>query len=430
MAHKSNLQNQNPTPNTQHLTLTDLAFGGEAIGRLDGRVVFVPYGLPGEEVVIELTDVRRDFARGRIVQVLKPSPERVEPPCPYYGECGGCSLQHADYAAQLEFKRQVVVEQLRRLSHIDDANSLVGRTIGMMSPWEYRNHARFTVGRRFGELCFTRRGTHKPMRIDQCLIMQPPINQAVSQIQERLVGFTAHQVALRNGANTGDQLVNPRLPAVPELPSGQPALEEELFGRRFRIASPAFFQVNTRRERRGVPEGLRQPPWPLPADGLSMAEVLVLVLYDRLELSGQELLVDAYSGVGTFAVLLAPAARKVVGIEESAAAIKDARHNAAGLENVEFVEGKTEDILPKLTERPDAVVLDPARVGCSPAVLEALATLEVPRLVYVSCDPATLARDLAMLVARGFRLESVQPLDMFPQTYHVECVAALRHAEG
>jgi 23S rRNA (uracil1939-C5)-methyltransferase len=268
------------------------------------------------------------------------------------------------------------------------------------------------------------------MRIDQCLIMQPPINQAVSQIQERLVGFTAHQVALRNGANTGDQLVNPRLPAVPELPSGQPALEEELFGRRFRIASPAFFQVNTRRERRGVPEGLRQPPWPLPADGLSMAEVLVLVLYDRLELSGQELLVDAYSGVGTFAVLLAPAARKVVGIEESAAAIKDARHNAAGLENVEFVEGKTEDILPKLTERPDAVVLDPARVGCSAAVLEALATLEVPRLVYVSCDPATLARDLAMLVARGFRLESVQPLDMFPQTYHVECVAALRHAEG
>jgi 23S rRNA (uracil1939-C5)-methyltransferase len=156
-----------------------------------------------------------------------------------------------------------------------------------------------------------------------------------------------------------------------------------------------------------------------------MAEILVLVVNDRLELTGAELLVDAYSGVGTFAILLAPAARQVIGIEESAAAVRDARHNASGLSQVEFLEGRTEEVLPSLDQQPDAVVLDPSRVGCQPAVLRALADRKVPRLVYVSCDPATLSRDLALLVELGFSLESVQPLDMFPQTYHIEAVALL-----
>jgi 23S rRNA (uracil1939-C5)-methyltransferase len=401
------------------LTLTDFAFGGEALGRLDGRVVFVPYGLPGETVRVELVSEQRDYARGNLLEVLTPAPERVEPPCPYYGTCGGCSLQHADYAAQLAFKRRVVAEQLGRIGHFSDAAALVRPTIGMVSPWEYRNHARFTVGRRQGELCFTHRGTRRLMRIERCLLMQPAINAAVEQIQDRLVGFRGHQVALRNGANTGDLLVNPALDAVPELPSGQTELKEQLFDRPFRIASPAFFQVNTRRETRPLPAGLATPPWPLPADGLSMAEILALVVHDRLAPRGDELLIDAYCGVGTFAVLLARAVGRAVGIEESSAAVKDARHNASGLSNVEFIAGKTEQILPALPDRPDAVVLDPARVGCQPEVLEALIRFGPPRLIYVSCDPATLARDLAILVAGGFSLEDVQPLDMFPQTYHI-----------
>jgi 23S rRNA (uracil1939-C5)-methyltransferase len=407
------------------LQLTDLAHGGEALGRLDGRVVFVPYGLPGETVKVELVEERRDFARGNLLEVLSPAPSRVEPPCRYYGECGGCSLQHADYQAQLEFKRQVVVEQLGRIGHFEQAAALVRPTIGMISPWEYRNHARFTVGRRQGELCFTRRGTRRLMRIERCLLMQPAINAAVEQIQDRLVGFRGHQVALRHGANSGDLLVNPALEQVPELPSGQTALEEQLFDQRFRVAAPAFFQVNTRRERRPLPAGLRPPPWPMPDDGLSMAEILALVVYDRLAPRGDELLLDLYCGVGTFAILLARAVRAAIGIEESSAAVKDARENASGLSNVSFIAGKSEQLLPSLPERPDAVVMDPARVGCQPEVLEALAGREIPRLVYVSCDPATLARDLAILVERGFRLEDVQPVDMFPQTYHIECVASL-----
>ena len=409
------------------LTLTDFAFGGEALGRLDGRVVFVPYALPGEKVRVELVSEQRDYARGNLLEVLTPAPSRVDPPCPYYGECGGCSLQHAEYAAQLAFKQHVVIEQLGRLGHFSAAESLVRPTIGMISPWEYRNHARFTVGRRQGELCFTHRGTRRLMRIERCLLMQPRINAAVEQIQDRLIGFRGHQVALRHGANTGDLLVNPALEAVPELPSGQTVLEEQLFDRRFRIAAPAFFQVNTRRESRPLPTGLAAPPWPLPDDGLSMAEILALVVHDRLAPRGDELLLDAYCGVGTFAVLLARAFGRAIGIEESSAAVKDARHNAAGLPNVEFIVGKTEQILPNLADRPDAVVLDPARVGCQPEVLKALAQLGPPRLVYVSCDPATLARDLAILVEGGFTLHDVQPLDMFPQTYHIESVALLTH---
>lgn len=408
------------------LTLTDVAFGGEALGRSDGRVIFVPFALPGETVRVELVEERRDFARGRLLEVLDPAPGRIEPPCRYYGACGGCSLQHADYPTQLELKRRIAADQLRRIGHFSDADGLVRPTIGMVDPWGYRNHARFTVGRRFGELCFTERGSRRLMRIDRCLLMQPAINAAVEQVQGRLVGFGAHQLAIRVGANTGDRSVNPRLDAVPELASGQDAIDEALFDRRFRVASPAFFQVNTRREPRPIPDGLRPPPWSLPPDGLSMAEILALVVFDRLGLRGDELLVDAYCGVGTFSVLLAAGARQVIGLEESAAAVRDARLNAAGLENVEFREGKTEHLLPKLESRPDAVVLDPARVGCDPAVLEALIALAVPNLVYVSCDPATLARDLAILVAGGFRLESVQPIDMFPQTFHLECVAALR----
>jgi 23S rRNA (uracil1939-C5)-methyltransferase len=405
--------------------LTDLAHGGDSIGRLQGRVVFMPYGLPGETVRVELTEERRDFARGRIVEVLEASPSRVEPPCPYYGECGGCSLQHAEYSVQLGYKRRLIVQQLERIGRFDNAGELVRPTIGMLSPWEYRNHARFTVGRRFGELCFTKRGTHRLMRIDRCMIMEPAINQALAQLQDRLVGFKGHQVAVRCGSNTGDLLVNPGLRQVVEPASGQTHVEEELFGRRFRIAAPAFFQVNTHREQRPVPADLRADEWPQSENGLSMAEILVLVVASYLQLGGGERLVDAYSGVGTFSVLLASKARTVIGIEESNAAIKDARHNAADLENVEFVQGKAEEVLPKLANRPDAAILDPARVGCHPAVLDALAKLEVPRVVYVSCDPATLARDLAILATHGFRLESVQPIDMFPQTHHVEAVALL-----
>ncbi len=386
----------------------------------------MPKGLPGEIVDVELVRDTADFARGEIVEIIRPSPERVAPPCPYFvAGCGGCQWQHAAYPAQLRFKREIVAEQLRRIGGFRDAEGLVLPTIGMVDPWHYRNQARFSVGRREGELCFTRHGTRSLIRIDHCWIMQPRINDVLRQLQGRFVGQRVHQLAIRVGANTGELLVNPALPNAPEVATGQIALHEELLGRRFRVAAPAFFQVNTRRERRELPVLNRPLADVAPEGGLSMAELLVLIAVDRLVPGPDDLIVDAYCGVGTFTTLIGPLVREAIGIEESPAAVKGARENAADLSNVSFIQGKTETVLPKLDRRPDKVLLDPARVGCDPAVLAALLEARPARVVYVSCEPATLARDLGILRHGGYTLESVQPVDMFPQTYHVESVSLL-----
>ncbi len=468
-------QPRGPRPRVR-VELTGVAHGGEAIGRVEGRVVFVPYGLPGEVVVAEITQDKGDYARAEIVEIERPAPERTVPPCVYFGTCGGCQWQHAEYAAQLGFKQRIVAEQLRRIGGFADAERYVLPTLGMADPWHYRNHSRFTVGRRYGELGFTRMGTRSLLRIDHCWISHPQVNDVLERVQRRVPGFRAHQLAVRVGANTGERLINPEVPplldadeaarprpvaggdvdevAAPppehvpapphpgvspgaaearartvQLASGQLDLHEELLGRRFRVAAPAFFQVNTRRERRGSdfpsPEIARRFADLIPADGLSMAEALVLLGLDRLDPRPDDVVVDAYCGVGTFAAIMAPLVGSVVGIEESPAAVKDAELNCRDLPNARFIAGKTEDVLPKLAERPTKVLLDPARVGCEPPVLEALIAAKLERIVYVSCEPATLARDLRILCEGGYALQSVQPLDMFPQTYHVEMVSLL-----
>ncbi len=268
------------------------------------------------------------------------------------------------------------------------------------------------------------------MRVDHCFIVHPAINTTLDVLQGRLhsLGRRIHQVSIRVGANTGEELVSPALPEVPEIESGQPFLEEELLGQRFRLQPPSFFQVNTRRELRALPSAIDKAWLPVPENGLSMAEVLALLVIDRVQPERSHVVVDAYSGVGTFALLMAPLVREAIGIEEARSAVRDATYNARAVPNVRFIQGKTETILPAkldLDRPPDAVVLDPARVGCHPDVLHALLSLRPRRIVYVSCDPSTLARDLRILVDGGYTLHEVQPLDMFPQTYHVECVATL-----
>jgi 23S rRNA (uracil1939-C5)-methyltransferase len=413
--------------------LTDAAFGGEGIGHLpDGRVVFVPRTLPGESGLVALTESRRDFARADLRELQRSVPGRVEAPCPYYAQgCGGCSWQHAEYPLQLALKEQIVVEQLRRIGHFPHAAELVRPAIGMVDPWHYRNQARFTVGRRYGELCFTMRATHRLLRIDHCWIVHPRIAALIEVLQGRLDTSLRHlhQVSIRVGANTGEVMVSPSLPEVPEVESGQAYLEEELLGRRFRLEPPSFFQVNTLREPRPtLPSAIRSALLPLPREGVSMAELLALLVLDRLEPSPSEVIVDAYSGVGTFALLAAPLVRSVIGIEEAKSAIRDAEYNARDVSNARFVLAKTEAALASVLadSHADAVVLDPARAGCHPDVLQALLGEARPkRVVYVSCDPSTLARDLRILVDGGFTLHEVQPLDMFPQTYHIENVATL-----
>jgi 23S rRNA (uracil1939-C5)-methyltransferase len=386
-------------PQRATLTLTDMAYEGHAIGRLDDLVVFAEYGIPGEEVVVEIYRKHAGIASARVVEVLQASPDRVEAPCPYYGVCGGCHWQHISYERQLQLKRHVVQEQLRRIGKFD--SQPVNETVGAANPWGYRNHLRLSAGRH-GDIGFMRRGSHRFLPIDRCLIADPRINDAIALLQGKGAGL--HQVELRAGVNTGDLIVQPDMTdREPSAPPGSTVYRESLLGREFQISAPSFFQSNT-----------------------PQAERLVQLVGEKLDPQPDELLVDAYAGVGTFAALFAADVRQVIGIEESPAAVADAAVNLAGLPNARFIEGKVEAVLPALQEKPDAVILDPSRVGCDPAVIEAILRLAPHKLVYVSCDPATLARDLRLLVDGGFELRDVTPLDMFPQTYHIECVANLR----
>ncbi len=395
-----------PEAEYARLTLEGMATLGDCYAPFEEQTINVFGGLPGEEVVARIVRYRRrrrKFVSGIVEQVLSPSPHRVAPPCPLFGPCSGCQWQHVSYEHQLTLKRDAVAREIGRYQELDGVT--VAPTVPGPQPYNYRNHARFTV-RRNGSLGFTNRITRRFVRVDECMLMTSGINDALAELQGKCSETT--QLSVRYGVNTGDFLVQPTLqhPAI-GLPSGQPHYVEELLGTRFRVASPSFFQVNTHQ-----------------------AEHMARMVRDRLELTRAGTLLDAYAGVGTFAVLLAGEAGRVIAIEESSAAVRDAALNAEGLNNVEFVESKTEDALNTLDEPVDAVILDPPRSGCDPRVLGALARLAPRRIAYVSCDPSTLARDLAILADSGMTVLGVEPIDMFPQTYHVETVATLNGRSG
>jgi 23S rRNA (uracil1939-C5)-methyltransferase len=386
-------------PQRVTLRLSDMTFEGGAIGRDEsGETVFADYGVPGETVVVDLYRRRAGVSLGRVVEVLLPSPDRIAPPCAYFGECGGCQWQHITYERQLSLKQHIVREQLRRLGGFADPP--VSPTVGADNPWAYRNHVRFTAKRR-GEIGFVQRGTHRFLRIDRCLIADDRINNALPKLQGK--GGGLHQVAFRLGVNSGDMLVHPDLSEVdPSIPSGQKHYHEEILGHRFRISAASFFQTNT-----------------------PQTERLVELVRDHLDLGRDETLVDAYAGVGTFAVILAPLVHRVIAIEESAAAVDDAMVNIAATPNAQYFKGKVEDVLPGIATDAGALILDPPRQGCHPQALQAVMKIAPTRIVYVSCDPSTLARDLRTLVDGGYDLRDVAPIDMFPQTYHIESVATL-----
>mgnify|MGYP001198619704 FL=1 len=391
------------TVRTIELHLEDMAYQGAAIGREDGRVVFAEYGIPGEDVVVAIERDRKDHSLGRVVAVRTPSPQRVDPPCPYFGVCGGCQWQHIRYEHQLVLKQHVVRQQLRRIGKFEDPP--VSPTVPSPNQFGYRNHARFSVDGN-GNLGYISRPGHgyRFIRIDRCLIMHPKINEVLGRLQGK--AFVKHQLMVRYGINTGELLVQPDVSAIdPEIPSGQRFYHESLLGHRFRISASSFFQTNT-----------------------GVAERLVQLVLERIAPTGREVVVDAYAGVGTFAAFLAPRVARVIGIEEAPSAVDDARVNLDQFDNVEYVMAKVEQVLGKLAVRPDVVILDPPRVGCAPEALTGVLMLRPPRIVYVSCDPATLARDLRKLVDGGYRLLDVTPLDMFPQTYHIESVATLELA--
>lgn len=386
-----------------HLSLGEMGPHGDTLAYLDGEQVNVFGGIPGEKVVGRIFRYKPRRKRNRrlsaiVTEVLEGSPYRIQPPCPYFGPCSGCQWQHIEYSHQLILKRDAVQRQLGRFKELSDVQVL--STIPCKTEYGYRNHARFTV-RQKGFLGFVNRITRRFVQVDSCLLMSPWINDTLNRLQGRCQETS--QLSVRYGINTGDWLVQPTLQGSDiQLDTGQTHYREMLLGKSFRVASPSFFQVNT-----------------------SQAECLALLVRERLQLTGVETLIDAYAGVGIFAVLMSSLARQVLAIEESGAALKDASVNTLGIENLEFRHGKVEQVLRSLEKRPDAVILDPPRAGCAREVLEAVIKWAPHRVVYVSCDPETLARDLAVMAEGGLRIDMVEPIDMFPQTHHVECVATL-----
>ena len=380
------------------LVLESMGRLGDALSHYEGREVLVFGGIPGEEVIAEVVRYPKRYIAAQVVEVVTPSPHRVATPCPYVGDCTGCQWQHISYDHQLHLKREAVLDALHSVGGLSEVDVLP--TLPSDQQFGYRNHARFTIGPE-GRLGFVHRERRRFVDIQRCLLMDPWINETLDTLQGRCGETT--QLSMRYGSGTGEWLIQPTLKSA-EVPleTGQKHYRERLLDTPFRIAAASFFQTNT-----------------------GQAERLARLMLDALSLSGGEVVVDSYAGVGTFAALLAPHAARVIAIEESPSAIQDAELNLAAFNNVEIRPGKTEDVLDGLDMPVDAAIVDPPRVGCHPRTLESLMRLAPPRLVYISCDPESLARDLKLLSDGPYRVESVQPVDMFPQTYHVECLTTL-----
>lgn len=415
-----------PIPHPElELTLTGLSYGGEALGRdSGGRVVFVPFALPGERVQVQLLEQRRRWARARLMQVLQPSPVRELPRCRHFAACGGCHYQHMPYADQLLAKQSILREQLQRLGKVVDPP--VEPCIPAASPWNARNQLQFHLDPA-GRLGFighpqAEGGDRQVIPIQECHLPEPALSELWPKLElEAIPGL--ERVGLRAGREGEAMLIlhgegPPQVDLDLDLPlsvvwlwpggmevlAGSPHLTFEVLGREFRVSAPSFFQVQT-----------------------ALAGELVRLVLEGLAVAPGELAYDLYAGVGLFSAFLAAAGARLAAVEESPWACDDFVHNLEAFEGVELYEATVEEALAGLPGAPLAVVVDPPRAGLAPAVIDGLIGLAPPRLVYVSCDPATLARDAARLQAGGFRLERAVPIDLFPQTFHIEAVTHWRH---
>lgn len=381
------------------ITLTGIAHLGEAIGKHNGKVVFVPYAIPGETVKAKIIKDEKDYYRAEILDIIEPSFFRENPPCKLFGICGGCSFQHVAYSYQIKLKEIVVMEQLKRIGGFENPEDFTNLTLKAENPYNYRNRADFSINRQ-NLLGFKIRGTHKFLHVEYCHIMHNEINKILSLLQGKKPKRKTHNITIRYGINTGKWLIQPEMDTV-EIETGQTFYTERLLGYDFTISAPSFFQVNT-----------------------YQAEKLIQTVLNYIT-SEDKIIIDAYAGVGTFTVFLAQKSEKVIAIEESRSAYKDAQINIKNLDNITYLCKKTEEALFESKINGDAIVLDPPRVGCMKDVLQAIAEKKIKKVIYVSCEPSTLARDLKYLKERGYKLKEIQPVDMFPQTYHIENVALM-----
>lgn len=439
------------------LNIRRLGINGEGIGHAQRQVVFVDGGLPGEEVDAKITEVHDNYAVAKLLAVRRASPRRVAPPCPLYAACGGCQIQHLAYEGQLAAKMDLVRESFHRYTGLDDIP--LRPIVGMEHPWSYRNKAQWQLGRINGRLAagLYKPGTHRLVELTDCPVQHPATTRilqvtrdvletlSIPPYDERKKTGVVRTIVVRCGFATGDaqltlvtatehipsadrliDMLRTRLPEVTGIMQnvnnkktplifgertkrlwGKPTLAEKLGHLTFHLSPRAFFQLN-------------------PVQTLKLYQYI----QEAAALTGRESVVDAYCGVGTIGLWLARDAREVRGIETVPEAVEDARENARlnGIDNARFFAGKAETLLPRWIKdgfRPDVVVVDPPRSGCERPLLDALVRAKPQRLVYVSCNPSTLAKDCAVLFNGGFRLKWIQPVDMFPHTAHVETCALI-----
>lgn len=435
----------------QLIKIHGLGSSGEGVGKVDGLTFFVEGALPGEEVLAEVETRKKNYAVAKLIEIVKPSPERTEPFCPLYKDCGGCQLQHLSYTAQLKWKRQQVVDAVKRIGKISGVE--IFDALGMENPLRYRNKMQFPVGKNLQIGCYAR-GSHKIIDTNSCMIQNEVNDKILAAVRKVAAKFNlppynedTHKGFLRHvmgrvGSNGEFMIVlvtatktfpnekNFVRALVKELPNvtsiqqnvqtfhnnvilgrdtkilyGKPTIHDKIGGLTFNISARSFFQVNT-----------------------AQAELLYKTALDFAEIRGNETVIDAYCGTGTISLFMAKKARKVIGVEVVSSAVNDAIKNAREnkIRNAEFIVGDAVKILPKLFDvYAEVVVIDPPRTGCDRKVLETFAVMKPEKIIYVSCNPATLARDLKILEELGYQAKKIQPVDMFPFTSHVESVAQL-----
>jgi 23S rRNA (uracil1939-C5)-methyltransferase len=396
------------------ITIEKIVHGGDAMGRApDGRPVFVPFAAPGERIRVEPEESRKGFFRARLVEVIEPAPDRIAPRCRHFGECGGCQFQHLTYASQVRAKESILREQLLRLGGIPDAP--IRPVIVSASEWNYRNHVQGTpAGSRLG---FFRAGSQSVLPIEECHLPEPRLWELWNNLEWepdpglRQIGFRAgdddEMIVFEGEAGGIPEVVVESDVSAAWLDSqgetfylaGGP-LRYEILGRAFMVSAGSFFQVNTGR---------------IPA--------MVNTVMELADPGRDETALDIYCGTGLFSAFLAERAARVVGIEESPSAAADFEVNLDSFDTVELYAASAEAALEAITARAEVAVVDPPRSGLSAEAMRALLHAAPGRIVMVSCEMSTLARDARILARAGYRLTDLVPIDMFPQTSHLETVS-------
>lgn len=443
------------------IDITGVGHEGEGVGRVNNFTVFVQGALTGETVRVRIVKAAKSYAHGKLLEVITASEQRREPNCPIYKRCGGCQTQHMSYEAQLDFKTQKVRQVVERIGKLQ--NFVIHQTIGMENPYRYRNKVQLPVGIQDGEvkIGFYAPRSHDIIDMTSCGIQSEIADKVVGLVKQWIIKYnisvydevedrgSIRHIMIRTGFKTDEimvvvvtrdeelryskefvQLILDSIPGVKSIIQnvnskktnvvlglqnktlyGSPTISDYIGKFKFNISPLSFFQVNP-----------------------VQTEILYSKALEYAALTGNETVFDAYCGTGTISLFLSQKAKKVYGVEIIPEAIEDARKNAAEnkVPNVEFLVGESERVIPELIEkgvRAEVVVVDPPRKGCEKNLLEAIAAIEPKRIVYVSCDPATLARDLGILNEVGYETKEIQPVDMFPQTAHVECVVGIRHKD-